>query len=210
MAIGDMDFDDAPVQATQFEADPVTIGKQIEELYLERGGGGNDHESYLGPLYFATERTDCDAFKEGRKGFLFTVGDEEPQRVLTGRMLARFFGAQSLGEITAAQMITRVSENWHYFHIIVDEGDYASSRPGKVHDAWAKLLGQRLIHLKDHKKMAEVIVSTIEVTVGRDPTAVAGSWKDGGTSDVVKSAIKDLPTFPEIDLSGAAPAAPPA
>jgi hypothetical protein len=46
LAIGDMDCDSAPIQATQFEADPVTIGKQIEELYLERGGGGNDHESY--------------------------------------------------------------------------------------------------------------------------------------------------------------------
>src|SRR5437764_374731 len=38
MAVGDFECDGAPVQATQFEADPVTIGKQIEDLYLERGG----------------------------------------------------------------------------------------------------------------------------------------------------------------------------
>ena len=46
-AIGDFDCDRAPVQATEFESEPVTIGKQIEDLWLERGGGGNNFEGYL-------------------------------------------------------------------------------------------------------------------------------------------------------------------
>lgn len=206
MAIGDMECDSAPVQATQFEADPVTIGKQIEELYLERGGGGNDHESYLGPLYFAAMRTDCDAFKAGRKGFLFTVGDEEPQEVLTKAMIERFFGDQPREDLTAEQMVAMIERNWHYFHIVVDEGDYASRSPRSVQEGWAKILGQRVIHLKDHRKMAEVIVSTMEVTVGRDKASVAKSWS-GDTSMVVAAAIQNLPAAPGSASTGTSPVA---
>ena len=191
MAIGDMDYDRAPVQATQFEADPVTIGKQIEELYLERNGGGNSHESYLGPLYFALMRTKCDAFSEGRKGYLFTVGDEEPQVVLTKDQIQRWFGDQPKDDLSAGALIDRISSNWHYFHIIVAEGTHMVSYADRTRRAWRELLGQRAIELSDHTKMSEVIISTIEVTEGRDRDTVAHSWS-GDTSIVVHDAIKGL------------------
>lgn len=192
MAIGDMDAGDrAPIQVTQFEADPVTIGKQIENLYIERGGGGNDHESYLGPLYFAGMRVNADAIKAGRKGFLFTAGDEEPQKVLTAANIKRFFGDDVQRDLSAEDLIALVSRGWNYFHLIVEEGSYCSSRPKLVRDAWTGLIGQRAIPLSDHTKMAEVIISAIEVTVGRDKDAVAKSWK-GSTSLVVARALADL------------------
>jgi hypothetical protein len=196
LAIGDMEVGDtAPIQATQFEADPVTIGKQIEDLYLERGGGGNDHESYLGPLYFASMRTECDAFSEGRKGFLFTVGDEEPQLVLRKQDIERFFGDQAPNDLTANDLLKMVEPNWHYFHLIVMEGDYASRRPDQTKRAWTDLIGQKAIPLTDHTKMAEVIISLMEVTAGRDKDAVIKSWS-GGTDVVVASAIAGLPAAP--------------
>lgn len=194
MAIGDMQYDRSPVQATQFEADPVVIGQQLEQLHLERGGGGNDHESYLGPLYFATMRTKCDAFTESpaRKGFLFTIGDEGPQMVLTKGEIERWFGDQPHGDLTAEALIDRVQRNWHYFHIIVKEGSYqAYPSATRSNDAWKRLLGQNVIMLADHKKLAEVIISTIEVVQGRDKDAVAGSWS-GDTSLVVREAIGGL------------------
>ncbi len=192
MAIGDMDCDRSPVQATQFEADPVTIGKQIEELHVERGGGGNDHESYLGPLYFALMRTKCDAFSDGRKGYLFTVGDEGPQAVLTKAQIERWFGDQPRQDYSAEELIAAVERNWNIFHIIVMEGDFQQyGGAAKYNSQWRKLLGQRVIELADHTKMAEVIISTIEVTEGRDKDAVAHSWS-GDTSIVVRDAIKGL------------------
>jgi hypothetical protein len=197
MAIGDMDYDSAPVQATQFESDPVVIGPQIEELYLERGGGNNCHESYLGPLYFVLMRTTCDAFKEdpARKGYLFTVGDEETQDILSKRQIEKFFGDQPKKDYTAQELIEAVSRNWHYFHVIVEEGSHASLYPRKVRDSWTNLLGQRVLPLADHTKLAEVIVSAIEVTEGRDKDAVTKSWS-GGTDLVVKKAITDLTANP--------------
>lgn len=195
MAIGDMKYDSFPVQATQFEADPVTIGKQIEGLTIERGGGGNDHESYLGPWYFALMRTSCDAFKEGRKGYLFTVGDEEPQMVLTNAEIERWFGDQPKRDYSASELLAALERDWHVFHIMVEEGSYMSSYSAKTKKAWSEVLGQRAILLSDHTKLAEVIISTIEVTEGRGAEEVAASWS-GGTDLVVRRAISGLPAGP--------------
>ncbi len=192
MAIGDMDYDRSPVQATQFEADPVVVGKQVEELHLERGGGGNNHESYLGPLYFALMRTKCDAFTEGRKGYIFTMGDEGPQTVLTKEQIERWFGDQPKQDFAAEELIAAVERNWHVFHIIVKEGSFQQyPEAARANEAWRKLLGQRVIELSDHTKAAEVIISTIEVIEGRDKDSVAHSWS-GDTSVVVRDAIKGL------------------
>jgi len=201
MAIGDMDCDSYPVQATQFEADPVTIGKQIEELYLERGGGNNDHESYLGPWYFASMRTDCDAFKDGRKGFLFTVGDEETQNILTARHIEKFFGDQPKADIGAPDLLAMIERNWHVFHLMVEEGDHMSRHRAPVVKSWTSLLGQHAIPLGDHTKMAETIISVIEVTVGRDKDAIAASWGKG-TDLVVAKAIAGLPAAPSGHAAG--------
>lgn len=195
MAIGDMDYDRAPVQATQFEADPVTIGKQVEDLYLEGGGGGNSHESYLGPLYFALMRTKCDAFTEtpARKGYLFTVGDEEPQFNLSREQIERWFGDQAKKDYSAEELIAAVERNWHVFHLVVEEGSHCQYvGVDHVVREWNKVLGQRVIRLADHTKMAEVIISTIEVTNGKNAADVAKSWS-GDTSLVVAKAVSGLP-----------------
>lgn len=193
MAIGDMSYDRFPVQATQFEADPVTIGKQVEDLTLEQGGGGNDHESYLGPLYFALMRTSCDAFKEGRKGYIFTVGDEQPQQVLTKAEIEKWFGDQPKQDYKAEELLAAVERNWHVFHLIVEEGSHMRYCPDRTKKEWRELLGQRAVLLSDHTKMAEVVISLIEVTEGRDKSSVTKSWS-GDTSLVVAKAIAGLPT----------------
>jgi hypothetical protein len=197
MAIGDMDYDRSPVQATQFEADPVTIGKQIEELHLEQGGGGNDHESYLGPLYFAMMRTKCDAFSEPkpRKGYIFTAGDEGPHEVLSKSQIEKWFGDQARRDYTAAELLAALEPNWHVFHLIVKEGSFQRDTGGHYADRfnhrWRELYGQRVIELTDHRKMAEVVISTIEVIEGRSKDDVVSSWS-GDTSLVVRDAVAGL------------------
>jgi hypothetical protein len=191
MAIGDFECDRAPVQATQFESEPVTIGKQIEDLWLERGGGGNSFEGYLGPLYFAAMRTDCDAIRDGRKGFLFTVGDEEPQMVLQRSSVKQFFGDDIQKDLTAEELVSLVSRGWEYFHLMVTEGSHMQAHPDRVAEAWTSLIGQRALPLTDHTRMAEVIISAAEVVAGRDRDTVAKSWS-GSTSLVVRNAISGL------------------
>jgi len=193
IAVGDFECDRAPIQATQFESEPVTIGRQIEDLWLERGGGGNNFEGYLGPLYFAAMRTDCDAIRAGRKGFLFTVGDEEPQMVLRKSSLQRFFGEDIERDLTAEELVSLASRGWEYFHLMVTEGSHMQAHRDRVTAAWTELIGQRALLLTDHTRMAEVIISAAEVVSGRDRDTVAKSWS-GSTSLVVRNAINGLTT----------------
>jgi hypothetical protein len=198
MAVGDMEMhEEAPLQVTQFEADPVTIGKQVEELYLEGKGGGNAHESYLGPLYFVAMRTDCDAFTDTppRKGFLFTVGDEEPQTILTKELIQKYIGDEAPNDLTAEDLVKMIEPNWHYYHLMVMQGSHARRYPDKVKSAWRGLVGERAIPLSDHTKMSEVIISLMEVVAGRDKDAIIKSW-GSGTDLVVADAIAGLPAMP--------------
>ena len=203
-AIGDMECDRAPIQATQFENDPVTLGKQIEALYLEGGGGGNAYESYLGPLYFAAMRTKCSAFEASkpRKGFLFTMGDEEPQMELTRAQVKHFFGDDIERDLAADDLLGIVRRNWHYFHLMVEEGSHFRSRGDRVSEKWRALLGQNALALSDHSKMAEIVVSTIEHVAGRDADSIVKSWS-GSTALVVKHALRGLAKYaPDSTSSG--------
>jgi hypothetical protein len=188
LGIGDVLFDQAPLQATQFEAD-IRIARQLEKLWLEKGGGGNACESYNLPWYFAAQHTVTDCFeKRGKKGYLFTVGDEEPPLDLPADGIARVLGDREARDFESSELLTLVSRRYHVFHIIVEEGSHARSDPSGVRDRWTDLLGQRVIGLSDHTKLAEVIVSAIEVNEGRDRDAVAKSWgKDAAR--VVRRAV---------------------
>jgi hypothetical protein len=57
---------------------------------------------------------------------------------------------------------------------------------------WTDLLGENVLRLSDHTKLAEVIVSAIEVIQGRDVGSVAKSWS-GSTAVVVSHALRNLP-----------------
>lgn len=191
LGIGDILYDEAPLQATQFEAD-IRIARQLEKIWLEKGGGGNSCESYTLPWYFAALHTSIDCFeKRGRKGYLFTVGDEEPPRDLPGAGIAHVLGDSPQRDFDSQELLTLVSRMYHVFHVIVEEGSHARHDPRGVRDRWTELLGQRVIGLSDHTKLAEVIVSAIEVNEGRDRDAVAKSWaKD--TAKVVRRAVGAL------------------
>lgn len=179
--------DRAPIQATQFESD-IGITKQIEKVYIEGGGGGNNGEQYILAWYLAGYRTDCDAItKRGQKGFLFTVGDENPLPVLTKAEIEKYFGDTVQDSIKAEDLLDIVKQNWHVFHIIVKPHGRFTHQP----DKWIELLGDGVIILQDNSALGEVIVSTMQVINGADKAAVANSWS-GSTSLVVADAIKGL------------------
>lgn len=186
-AVGDTFYDRAPFQATQFEAD-ISIAAQMEKFFIEGGGGGNSGESYIAAWYFAAYRTAVDSFaKRGKKGFLFTIGDEAPLLTLKKEHIKNFFGDDVQGDMAASDLLDIVRQSWNVFHIqVAPHGRW-------THDPsfWRDLIGQGLILLEDTSKLGEVIVSTMQIVEGSDHKAVANSWS-GDTSIVVSKATKDI------------------
>jgi len=187
MAIGDVFCDRAPLQVTQFEAD-IRIAEQLTDLWLEGGGGGNTFESYDLPWAFASRKTKIDCFdKRGKKGYLFTIGDENPPQVSVNRVkLNESIGAGGQGDSTTEQLLSEAQERYNVFHIVVEQGNFASRALPTVSKNWNDLLGKKAIHLNDYDCIAEVILSVIEVNEGKDPQEVIDSWDTAK----IKSAVE--------------------
>lgn len=191
MGVGDAAYDRAPLQVTQFEAD-TRIADQLAEIYLEGGGGGNHFESYHLPWYFAAMRTRHDALlKRGRKGYLFTVGDEEPPKELLASQVEAVLGDTLERDLTAKEVLAMAEQAYHVYHVVVEQGSHYRSYGDRVMDAWRDLLGQRVIPLSDYTKLSEVLVSTIALNEGADRDHVARSWSSE-TGLVVAHALQGL------------------
>jgi len=201
--IGDADYDSAPLQVSQFEAD-ITIADQLEKIYIEGGGGGNQHESYDLPMYYAAYHTSIDCFeKRNKKGYLFTIGDEPPPEVTRASDIKNIVGDDGLqADIPFEETVAAAMKMYNVYHIIVAEGWYAKNYGAEtVRKDWTKYLGQNAIILTDVSKLSEVIVSIMEVNEGRTVDEVTKSW-DGDTALVVQNAINDLTAGDDGKTSG--------
>lgn len=192
MALGDANSDSAPIQVSQFETD-ITITQQIEQIYVEGNGGGNNFESYDLPYYIAAMRTSTDSMeKRGKRGYLFTIGDEPPPPGLNRAQIERFTGDKVEADMKFADLIPITQRSYNCYHIIIAEGQHVRSRGiDAVKAPWQALLGQNVIVLKDMSALAQTIVSIMQVNEGTDVDTVTGSWS-GTTAVAVKSAISDL------------------
>lgn len=200
MGIGDLECDRAPFQVTQFEASYPPLTEQLLKLYIEQGGGGNDFESYTLPWYFVANHCKIDSMiKRNKKGFLFTIGDEKPTPVIKAKDIERFFGYKpEKNKYNPKELLIAASRQWNIYHLIIEEGSYAIYNKKEVLKEWADILGQRVICISDHTKVAEVIVSILEVENGKEIKSVSASW-DGTTAVTVSNAIKGLSQYKEDD-----------
>lgn len=157
MGIGDLDYDAAPIQASQFESD-IRIASQLDKLYFEGGGGGNGFESYTAAWYFGLYHTDLDCLKDGRKGTIITLGDEPLNPYLPTDKLERVLGnSVRQRETETKRLYELASKRFNIYHICIK--DHASSYryyedeifDDKSSCSWVNVLGRE-----------NVIVSTIE------------------------------------------------
>ncbi len=192
MAIGDANYDLSPLQVSQFEADNRIV-EQLTMIHVEHGGGGNSSESYQFPWYFAAHHTAHDSIeKRGKRGYLFTIGDEEAPPALTRAQIKQFVGADVERDLTTAELLESARRMYDVFHIVIEEGSHARQHLDRVLTSWTALLGQHVIRLSDHTKLAETIVSAIEVAEGVDAGLSASGW-GGATAAIVNRAVSSLP-----------------
>lgn len=192
LAIGDAECDRAPLQATQFEAD-IRLADQVRSLWIEGGGGGNPGESYSLAHLFAAMKTSTDAAeKRGRKGYLFTIGDEPNLDGVRKDQIKRVLGIEAQADMSASDCLKIAQRDWEVFHVVlINEGRCKYDKTGVLKN-WAGFMPKdRIIELQDVKALAETVVSVIQVTEGARAEDVAASWS-GSTAVAVRSAIGAL------------------
>ena len=187
LGIGDHECDQAPLQISQFESSDPLLDKWLTTTWLENGGGGNQGESYLLAWYFAAMHTSIDCHeKHGRKGLLFTIGDEPTLRTLPSGALTKIMGPGQYGDYTASELLELAQEKYEVYHIHV-----LSTGTGRrfANDGyWAQLLGDNLISVQHHDDIVDSI------------TTVVANHEKVSTEDTPE-AVTEAPTAPVEDTN---------
>ena len=184
MGIGDVECDEGPLQVTQFEAD-IRIAEQLALLWLEKGGGGNRHESYALAWYFAAYHTAIDSFaKRGEKGFLFTIGDERPTPSMTPAAVRRVTGQAVRHNLDAESLLAAASEQWDVYHVVTAQTGTARADRDAIRREWTALLGQRVLWLEDHRHLPELIVTAMQVARGASYEDARAGWSAAARSTI--------------------------
>ncbi len=143
MGIGDLAYDDSPIQASQFESD-IRIAEQLDKLYFERGGGGNSYESYTAAWYFGLHNTDLDCWKRGKKGIIITLGDEVLNPYLPKRQLNNALGSHEQSDVETDKLLEMAKEKFDIYHLAVnDPGDSYRLYEKSIKNAWGYYLEDR-------------------------------------------------------------------
>jgi hypothetical protein len=185
-AIGDYFSDKAPFQIGQFESG-LEMDDWLTKIFLEAGGGGGNHESYLMGLWWAATHTKMDCWdKRGKKGYLFQIGDEYCYPTLTKEEIKAVTGEDVQGDLTAEEVVAMTEEKFEIFRICVRSGSY---HDGNL-DAWKKLLGQRAIFLDKAELICELIASQIASMEGVDSAGIRKGLTDAGLSPTAFNTIE--------------------
>lgn len=145
MGIGDLAYDDAPIQMSQFESD-IRIAESLDKVYMEYGGGGNAYESYTAAWYMGLKRTRLDCYdKQQRKGVIITMGDEPLNPYLPAYKLNDAIDATEQADIETRQLYQEASQKFDIFHIAVDSPRDCYHRwAGEIKSTFGQVLGDRL------------------------------------------------------------------
>lgn len=163
-AVGDAYCDAVPLQIGQFESG-LEMDDDLSRIYLEGGGGGQVHESYDLALYFCARHTAIDCYeKRGKKGYLFTIGDEKPYQFSQRQQIKTHIGDQVREDIPIEQIEAELQRRYQHFHIIPTNTFHG--RDVEVHEAWRRLLGERVLLLEDEATVCETIALAIGLCEG--------------------------------------------
>lgn len=174
MGIGDLAYDDAPIQMSQFESD-IRIAEALDKVYMEKGGGGNGFESYTAAWYMGLKKTRLDCFdKQGRKGIIITMGDEPLNPYLPKSILNNTTNSTEEKDLETKELFNLASEKFDIFHIAVDSPkDYYRYYKYKIESSFGQILGSRL-----KTTSVDTLAQTIENCISE---AVTGNVENNAT-----------------------------
>jgi hypothetical protein len=163
-AFGDATCDAVPLQVGQFESDN-RMDDNLENIFLEGGGGGQQTESYELAMYFMAHHTAIDCWeKHGRKGYLFIIGDEMAYPEVNRREVGALIDDGLERNIAIAEMARELRRRYHVFYLLPKAASYGGD--AKILRFWKDLLGQNVLELEDSEAVCETIALTIGMMEG--------------------------------------------
>ena len=181
MGIGDLAYDDAPIQMSQYESD-IRIAEHLDKVFFEAGGGGNNFESYTAAWYMAARHTKLDCHRRGQKGLIITLGDEPCNPYLPKDPLAAATGDALQADVESKDLYNEASEGFDIFHIHVEHDSSARNRTREAQDTFAKLLGkEHFMTAKLNEISAKVVAIVKDFAASCASADASGSASSGVT-----------------------------
>ena len=160
-AIGDVFFDDAPLQITDF-AQGTQIDQLISKIYLEGGGGKGYNESYELAAYFYLK---CCEIKYAEIPYFFITSDETFYKVITSKTIKQVIGRNEI-QMESKNVFLELTQKFNVF-VLHKPYDINSKENNNITMQWKKLLGnERVIEIKTPKACIDIILGIIAITSG--------------------------------------------
>ena len=164
-AYGDANCDLVPLQFGQFESDNK-IDDELDNLYLERRGGGNGGETSTLLAYYAAYHTSIDSWeKRQRKGYLFIVGDERALDLTPSQVRKFVCDRQPQGNLDAVSVFRAAAEHWNIYVLIPmydSKGRPTQAEHQKSYKQYSQLVGaQHVMKIHDASLAPAMIVALL-------------------------------------------------
>lgn len=159
MAIGDLAYDDCPIQISQFESD-IRIAENLDKIYFENGGGGNDFESYTAAWYMGLRHCRLDCWKRGKKGLIITMGDEPINPYLPYKPLNRKTDDSNQGDVETKDLYEEASKKFDIYHISVESRSYPDQT--RERKTFAEVIGEQNAIVSSVDNISDKIIAIVE------------------------------------------------
>lgn len=159
MALGDLAYDRAPIQISQFESD-IRIAENLDKIYFENGGGGNNYESYTAAWYMGLKHCKLDCWKRGKKGLIITMGDETINPYLPCNRLNRVAGDTCQADVETPQLFKDASEKFDIYHICVKSHSYPDQ--ARARESFAEVIGEQHAIISDVDGISNTIINIVD------------------------------------------------
>lgn len=175
MGIGDLAYDQFPIQMSQFESD-IRIAEHMDKVYFEFGGGGNSYESYTAAWYMGARHTDLDCWERGKKGIIITIGDEILNPYLPEYPLKNATGDTLQGGINTKDLYEEVSSKYDVYHIFADHGSYVSYYGEQAINTFGAVLPDGHFMFKKINEIPDAIMEIISGDHANNGSGNGISW----------------------------------
>ena len=210
MGIGDLAYDHAPIQISQFESD-IRIAEQLDLVYMEHGGGGNAYESYTAAWYMGLRHARLDCWKRGKQGLIITMGDEPMNPYLPADRLAAATGDELQGDVETRALYDEAIQKYDIYHLHVNhrQVDHYWDR---VQRSFGELLPQGHLERVTVEEISDAIIRIVTRHAQDDGMGAAVEtirWGDAAEEAPAPEpavAAKAEPALIRWDVGGEAPA----